>query len=201
MIILGIDPGLAIVGWGVVEYDRGSFRTLGYGAIRTESGLDVEDRLCIIYRELTAIIEKYKPYCMAVEELFWNTNQKTGIVVAEARGVILCCARLRGLGIFEYTPLQVKQAVTGYGRADKKQMEMMVTTLLKLAETPKPDDTADALAIAICHAHSGASVMGSYYNKTVTAGKGVTRKITDPRILNGTNIVIPAKKKPAPKKD
>lgn len=200
MIILGIDPGIAIVGWGVVSYERGSFTTLGYGAIRTESGMLVEDRLTAIYRELAEIIERYKPECMSVEELFWNTNQKTGIVVAEARGVILCCARRMGLNIFEYTPLQVKQAVTGYGRADKKQMEMMVTTLLKLAETPKPDDTADALAIAVCHAHSGASGLGSYYNKTVTAGKGVTRKITDPRILNGTNIVIPAKKKTTMKK-
>jgi len=199
VVILGIDPGIAIVGWGVIEYDRGSFRPRGYGAIRTDSGLSVEDRLCIIDRQLGEIIDKYNPVCMSVEELFWNTNQKTGIVVAEARGVILCCAKRKGLSIREYTPLQVKQAVTGYGRADKKQMEMMVTTLLKLAETPKPDDTADALAIAICHAHSGASGLGAYYNKTVTAGKGVTRKITDPRILGGTNIVIPAKKKPTSK--
>ncbi len=195
MIILGIDPGIAIVGWGVVSYEKNSFTTLDYGAILTEAGLPVEDRLAIIHRELSGIIDKYKPECMSIEELFWNTNQKTGIVVAEARGVIICLARRMGLKIFEYTPLQVKQAVTGYGRADKKQMEMMVTTLLKLEETPKPDDTADALAIAICHAHSGASGMGAYYNKTVTAGKGVTRKITDPRILKGTNIVIPAKKK------
>ena len=194
MIILGIDPGIAIVGWGIIDYNKGSFRTLEYGAIRTDSGLPVEDRLAIIHRELYEIIEKHRPECMSIEELFWNTNQKTGIVVAEARGVILCLARRMGLKIFEYTPLQVKQAVTGYGRADKKQMEIMVTTLLKLSEVPKPDDTADALAIAICHAHSGASAMGAYYNKTVTAGKGVRRKITDPRILGGTNIVIPAKK-------
>lgn len=195
MLILGIDPGIAIVGWGVVSYEKGTFTTVDYGAIRTESGMPVEDRLAVIHRELYEIIEKYNPECMSIEELFWNTNQKTGIVVAEARGVIVCLARRMGLRIFEYTPLQVKQAVTGYGRADKKQMEMMVTTLLKLSETPKPDDTADALAIAICHAHSGVSGMSSYYNKTVTAGKGVKQKITDPRILNGTNIVIPAKKK------
>jgi len=201
VIILGIDPGIAIVGLGVISYEGGSFKTLGYGAIRTDSGMAVEDRLASIYRELSQIIEKYRPVCMSVEELFWNTNQKTGIVVAEARGVIICLARMMGLKIFEYTPLQVKQAVTGYGRADKKQMEMMVTTLLNLAETPKPDDTADALAIAVCHAHSGASGLGAYYNKTVTAGKGVTRRITDPRILNGTNIVIPAKKKTNVKKD
>lgn len=195
MVILGIDPGIAIVGWGVIEYTRGSFRTLGYGAIRTESGLAVEKRLAAIHDELSLIIERFSPECMSVEELFWNTNQKTGIVVAEARGVIICLAERKGLSIFEYTPLQVKQAVTGYGRADKKQMEMMVTSLLELPSPPKPDDTADALAIAICHAHSGASGIGRYYNKTVTAGKGVTRKITDPRLLNGTNIVIPAKKK------
>ena len=195
VIILGIDPGIAIVGWGVIDYDRGTFRTLEYGAIRTDSGLAVEDRLAIIHRELYEIIDKHKPECMSIEELFWNTNQKTGIVVAEARGVILCLARRMELKIFEYTPLQVKQAVTGYGHADKKQMEIMVTTLLKLSETPKPDDTADALAIAICHAHSGASTMGGYYNSAVTMGKGVKRKVTDPRILNGSNIVIPAKNK------
>ena len=196
VIILGIDPGIAIVGWGVIEYNKGSFKTLDYGAIRTESGLPVEDRLAIIHRELYEIIEKYKPACMAVEELFWNTNQKTGIVVAEARGVIICLARRMGLKIHEYTPLQAKMAITGYGRADKKQMEVMVTTILKLKEVPKPDDTADALAIAITHAHSSGSMMGSYYNtKKAVMGKGVTKKITDPRFVNATNIVIHAKKK------
>ena len=195
MIILGIDPGIAIVGWGVLSYSGGKFSPLGYGAVRTDSGLAVEDRLTIIYEELSEIIKKYLPDCMSIEELFWNTNQKTGIVVAEARGVIHCAARRAGLEIFEYTPLQVKQAITGYGRAEKRQIMTMVTTLLGLSETPKPDDTADALAIAVCHAHSGASGIGAYYNKSVVAGKGVRRKITDERILNGTNIVIPAKKK------
>ena len=195
MIILGIDPGIAIVGWGVLSYSGDKFSPLGYGAVRTDSGLAVEDRLTIIYEELSEIIKKYLPDCMSIEELFWNTNQKTGIVVAEARGVILCAARRAGLEIFEYTPLQVKQAITGYGRAEKRQIMTMVTTLLGLSETPKPDDTADALAIAVCHAHSGASGIGAYYNKSVVAGKGVRRKITDERILNGTNIVIPAKKK------
>ena len=201
MIILGIDPGIAIVGWGALEYVRGSFRTLGYGAIRTDSGLAVEDRLAVIHEELSEIIRKYKPECMSIEELFWNTNQKTGIVVAEARGVILCCARRMGLTVCEYTPLQVKQAITGYGRAEKRQIMTMVTALLGLSEIPKPDDTADALAIAVCHAHSGASGIGAYYNKTVTAGKGVKRKITDPRILSGSNIVIPAKKQTEKRKD
>ena len=196
MIILGIDPGIAIVGWGVVSYEAGCVRAIDYGSVCTDKDLSVEERLCIIHDRLEAIIKRYSPSCMAIEELFWNTNQKTGIVVAEARGVILCLSRRLGLEIFEYTPLQVKQAVTGYGRADKKQMITMVTSLLKLEKPPKPDDTADALAMAVCHAHSGASVMGKYYNKTVTAGRGVTRRITDERILHGTNIVIPAKKKP-----
>ncbi|MBQ9704001.1 MAG: crossover junction endodeoxyribonuclease RuvC, partial [Clostridia bacterium] len=112
---------------------------------------------------MNTIIEKYKPDVMAIEELFWNTNQKTGISVAEARGVILLAAYKRGLQIYEYTPLQVKQAVVGYGRAEKKQVIMMVTSILKLAKPPKPDDTADALAIAICHGHAGSSPLGKYY--------------------------------------
>lgn len=196
VIILGIDPGIAIVGWGVIESNKGSLKAIDYGAIRTDSGLAVEDRLAIIHRELYEIIDKFKPDCMSIEELFWNTNQKTGIIVAEARGVIICLARRMGLKIHEYTPLQAKMAITGYGRADKKQMEVMVTTLLKLKEVPKPDDTADALAIAITHAHSGGSMIGSYYNtKKAVMGKGVTKNITDPRFANASNIVIPAKKK------
>jgi len=202
VIILGIDPGIAIVGWGVIEYTPPStFRTLGFGAITTGSDLPVEDRLLIISNTLEEIIKRYHPDCMAVEELFWNTNQKTGIVVAEARGVILCTAKRYEVEIFEYTPLQVKMAITGYGRAEKRQIMMMVTNVLKLSAVPKPDDTADALAIAVCHAHSGASGLGAYYNQTVTAGKGIKRRIQDPRILNGTNIVIPAKKKKTDRMD
>ena len=117
MIILGIDPGVAIVGFGVIEYSGSKFKTLDYGVIRTPAHTDTEKRLATIYRELKDIIEKYKPDAMAVEELFWNTNQKTGIPVAEARGVILLCAELLGIEIFEYTPLQVKQSIVGYGRA------------------------------------------------------------------------------------
>lgn len=165
MIILGIDPGIAIVGWGVLDYSGSKFKVLGYGSIQTPATMCTEDRLCAIYRELSAIIEKYNPECMTIEELFWNTNQKTGIRVSEARGVILLCAKQRGLEISEYTPLQVKQAVVGYGRADKKQVISMVTILLGLPKPPKPDDTADALAIAICHAHSGGSRLAGYYNK------------------------------------
>lgn len=165
MIILGIDPGIAIVGWGVLRYEGGKFSPVAYGSIQTKAGQKVEDRLCQVYDGLCEIIKKYRPDVMAIEELFWNTNQKTGIVVAEARGTILLCARQAGLPIFEYTPLQVKQAIVGYGRAEKKQVIMMVTTFLGLKEPPKPDDTADALAIAICHGHCANSVIGQFYNK------------------------------------
>ena len=164
MIILGIDPGLAIVGWGVVEERGGKIRPLGYGAIRTPAGTRTEERLAGIYRDLHTVIDHFKPDEMAVEELFFNTNITTGIRVAEARGVLLLSAAQAGVEIFEYTPLQVKQAVVGYGRAEKKQVISMVTMLLSLREPPKPDDTADALAIAICHAHSGASRLRAYYN-------------------------------------
>ena len=164
MIILGIDPGLAIVGWGVIEYFGSKFRTLGYGSIRTPAGMPTHERLVAIDDELKAIIDKYKPEHLAVEELFWNTNQKTGITVAEARGVIICRGYREGLQMHEYTPLQVKQSVVGYGRAEKNQVITMVTMLLNLPAPPKPDDTADALAIAICHAHSGVSRLAQYYN-------------------------------------
>ncbi|MBR0302222.1 MAG: crossover junction endodeoxyribonuclease RuvC [Clostridia bacterium] len=162
MRVLGIDPGIAIVGWGVIDSEKFKYRPVAYDSIMTAAGLPVEQRLSSIYTELSAIIEKYSPDAMAVEELFWNTNQKTGIVVAEARGVILLCARQHGVPIFEYTPLQVKQSVVGYGRAEKKQVITMVTTLLKLPKPPKPDDTADALALAVCHANVGESALSKY---------------------------------------
>ena len=165
MIILGIDPGLAIVGWGVIEYRNTRFRTLAYGSIQTPAGMRTEERLRAIYDGMRELIEKYHPEAMAVEELFFNTNVTTGIRVAEARGVILLAAEQAGLTIQEYTPMQVKQAVVGYGKAEKKQVIMMVTMLLNLPKPPKPDDTADALAIAICHAHSGCSRLADYYNK------------------------------------
>ena len=164
MRILGIDPGFAIVGWGVIDYNGSRFRVVGYGSIQTPPTMRPEERLLAIYNELAALIDKFSPDEMAVEELFFNTNQTTGIKVAQARGVIMLCAEQRGVRISEYTPLQVKQSVTGYGRADKKQVITMVTMLLGLAKPPKPDDTADALAIAVCHAHSGASRLASYYN-------------------------------------
>ena len=165
MIILGIDPGFAIVGWGVVEYSGSRFKTLGYGAIETPAGMDTEQRLSLIFDGIKKLIETYSPDNMAIEELFFNTNQTTGIRVAEARGVIIMCAYRMGVKVFEYTPLQVKQSVVGYGRAEKKQVITMVTMFLGLKTPPKPDDTADALAIAVCHAHSGASRLADYYNK------------------------------------
>ena len=165
MIILGIDPGLAIVGWGVIEYKASHFKILGYGSIETPAGLPTEQRLAMIFDGIQKLIETYHPDHMAVEELFFNTNITTGIRVAEARGVIITCAYKLGVKVFEYTPLQVKQSVVGYGRADKKQVITMVTMLLGLAKPPKPDDTADALAIAICHAHTGNSKLAQYYNK------------------------------------
>jgi len=165
MIILGIDPGFAIVGWGVIESNKGRIRPLAYGAITTPAHTSIESRLYTISQDISAIIEKYKPDEMAIEELFFNTNITTGISVAEARGVILCTAYKCGVKISEYTPLQVKQAVVGYGKAEKNQVIAMVTSLLKLAKAPKPDDTADALAIAICHANCAGSALGKYFNR------------------------------------
>lgn len=174
MIILGVDPGIAIVGWGVIDY--GGIGTkpkpIDFGAITTPSTMRTEDRLYEVHRELSAIIERYRPEAAAVEELFFNTNQKTGIIVAEARGVILLACRANNVPIYEYTPLQIKQSVVGYGRADKHQVIEMTTMFLGLREPPKPDDTADALAAAICHAHTGSSRLADFYNQPTTmAGK------------------------------
>ncbi len=174
MIILGIDPGIAIVGWGVVEYMGAKFRPIAFGSIRTESGTPTEERILKIHESLTAVFERYKPEAVAIEELFWNTNQKTGIIVAEARGVILLTAVQHGVPIYEYTPLQVKQAVVGYGRAEKKQVITMVTMLLGLQKPPSPDDTADALAVAICHGHTGSSRLQDFYNKPTTMKGKIT---------------------------
>ncbi|MGN0163691.1 MAG: crossover junction endodeoxyribonuclease RuvC [Candidatus Ornithomonoglobus sp.] len=154
MIIIGVDPGYAIVGIGVLEYKGNKFRPLEYGAITTPAGMSTVDRLKKIYDEMTLLINKYNPDAVAIEELFFNSNQKTAINVAQARGVILVAVRNKNVPIYEYTPLQVKQSVTGYGRADKKQIQNMVKLLLNLNVIPKPDDAADGLALAICHAHS-----------------------------------------------
>lgn len=156
--ILGIDPGYAIVGYGVLEYDGYKFRPLGYGAVTTEAGADFSLRLTDIYNDMNTVLDSFKPDVMSIEKLFFNTNQKTGIDVAQARGVIVLSAARRGIPVFEYTPLQVKQSVVGYGRAEKKQVMEMTRTILGLASVPKPDDTADALALAICHGHCSSAL-------------------------------------------
>jgi crossover junction endodeoxyribonuclease RuvC len=165
MIILGIDPGIAIVGYGVIEYTKGKFRLIAMGSIETPAGIDVEERLRMVYDDMCELIDTYRPDEMAIEELFFNTNQKTAIAVAEARGVILLSAVQRRVPISEYTPLQVKQSVVGYGRAEKKQVISLVGMILGMENGPKLDDTADALALAICHAHTGGSKMQAYFNQ------------------------------------
>ncbi len=164
MIILGVDPGLATVGYGIVEYKLSRFKTLAYGAITTPAKTPVPYRLEEIYNRTVSLIELYSPDDLAIEELFFNTNITTGISVAEARGVILLAARQKGVNIYEYTPLQVKQSVVGYGRAEKKQVQLMTKTILNLDKIPKPDDTSDALAIAVCHGHTGYSKLRNFYN-------------------------------------
>ena len=164
MIILGIDPGYAIVGYGVIKYEANRFSVLDYGAITTPAGMPFVERLDVIYKDLNELFQKYKPEVMAIEKLFYNTNAKTVIDVAQARGVTVLAAHQNNTEIFEYTPLQVKQSVVGYGRAEKKQVQEMIRVILNLEKVPKPDDTADALAMAICHAHSSGSLMGRLKN-------------------------------------
>lgn len=154
MRILGIDPGIGRMGWGVIAIQNSKFRVQNYGCIETEAKLKVEERLLQIYKDLTEIIKECKPDALAIEELFFNTNAKTAFVVGQARGVVLLTAAEKNLSVAIYTPLQVKMALTGYGRAEKNQVGQMVKVLLKLPSIPKPDDTADALAIAITHALS-----------------------------------------------
>ena len=164
MIILGIDPGYAIVGYGVIKYEANRFSVLDYGAITTPAGMPFVERLDVIYKDLNELFKKYKPEAMAIEKLFYNTNAKTVIDVAQARGVTVLAAHQNNAEIFEYTPLQVKQSVVGYGRAEKKQVQEMIRVILNLEKVPKPDDTADALAMAVCHAHSSGSLMGRLKN-------------------------------------
>ncbi len=154
MIILGIDPGYAIVGIGVLEYKGNKFRPIEYNAITTHASEATSLRLKRIKEDIQEYLHKYKPDAVAIEELFFNNNAKTAIAVAQARGVLVAEVASSGIPIYEYTPLQIKQAVTGYGRAEKGQIQQMVKMLLNLNAIPKPDDAADALAVAICHAHS-----------------------------------------------
>lgn len=154
MKILGIDPGIGRMGWGAIEVESSKFKVQSFGCVETSAKLSVEDRLLEVHDQVQKIIKEYEPEVMAIEELFFNTNAKTAFVVGQARGVILLAAAQAQIPIAIYTPLQVKIAVAGYGRAEKKQMGIMVKTLLDLKEVPKLDDTADALAIAITHAVS-----------------------------------------------
>lgn len=154
MRILGIDPGFAITGYSIIEYIGNKFKLIDSGAITTKAGMSFQLRLTILYDELDIIIKKYKPDVMAVEELFFNQNIKTAINVAQARGIVLVVGCKNNIPTYEYTPLQVKQAVVGYGRAEKKQVQQMVKAILKVAEVPKLDDITDSMAIGICHAHS-----------------------------------------------
>ena len=164
MRILGIDPGYAILGYGIVDVEGNHFKMVEYGAVTTEADMSMPDRLKVLYNGLMDIIDRYNPDEAAIEELFFNTNNKTAILVGQARGVaILACAN-SGVEIYEYTPLQIKQYLSGYGRADKKQIQQMVKIMLNLREIPKPDDAADGLAAAICHGYTANSRkrMGKY---------------------------------------
>lgn len=162
MRIIGIDPGYAIVGFGIIEYNKARFNVVDYGAVTTPAGMDFNSRLLEIYNDLCYILDKFRPDYLAIERLYFTSNQKTAIDVAQARGIVLLAARQRNIEVFEYTPLQVKQSVTGYGKAIKKQVQEMTKRILSLDEIPKPDDTADALAIAICHAHSYNSQLSNF---------------------------------------
>ena len=154
MRILGIDPGIAIVGYGIIEYKNNKFKVIDYGAIFTPASISTTKRLEKIYKGIDILIKNYNIDEVGIEELFFNKNVKTAITVAQARGVILLACSHNDKPIYEYTPLQVKQGVVGYGRAKKLQVQQMVEIILNLKEIPKPDDVADALAIAICHAHA-----------------------------------------------
>lgn len=154
MIILGIDPGTAIMGYGLIEKKGHQITPLTYSCWRTPANTPLAERLLKLYQRLEEFILEYRPDHLAVEELFFNRNTTTALAVGHARGIVLLAAAQQGIPVYEYTPLQVKQAVAGYGKAEKQQVQMMVRALLGLKEIPKPDDAADALAIAICHAHS-----------------------------------------------
>jgi crossover junction endodeoxyribonuclease RuvC len=154
MIIMGIDPGFAITGYGIVKYKGNKFSVIDYGVISTKPSMIFAERLELLANKLDELIIENKPDAICIEELFFNKNVKTAIAAAHGRGVAVLSAAKSGAGVYEYTPLQVKQAVAGYGRADKSQVQQMVKIILNLSDIPRPDDAADALAIAICHAHS-----------------------------------------------
>ena len=159
MRILGIDPGYGITGFGIIEAERGNSVLLGCGAITTPAGADFSARLEMIYEDMRSLLEKAKPDAVAIEELFFGQNVTTGIGVAQSRGVILLAIRQAGCPVYSYKPMQVKQAVVGYGNATKRQVQDMTKRLLRLEKMPKPDDAADAIAIALCHARSATSLL------------------------------------------
>ena len=161
MRVLGIDPGVATIGFGVVDFQRGAQRLIQYGVITTPAGLPLSRRLLQISEDMGELLSQFKPDEAAVEELFFTKNITTGIAVAHGRGVILLELERSGIPSFEYTPMQVKQAVAGYGGADKRQVMLMTQRLLKMREIPRPDDAADALAIAICHGRSATSLLNT----------------------------------------
>lgn len=150
--ILGIDPGIARCGWGILLVESSKLKVQSYGCVETSKNTDSQDRLVYVYQEVIKIIKKYKPDVLAIEELFFNTNAKTAFTVGQARGVVLLASAKQNIPVVTYTPLQVKMAVTGYGRAEKTQIGQMVKVLLKLKEIPKPDDVVDAIAVALTHA-------------------------------------------------
>jgi len=154
LVIMGIDPGFAITGYGIVKYEGNKFSVIDYGAVTTEASEQLPARLLKLNNGLEEIILKYRPDAVSVEELFFNKNIKTALNVGHGRGVALLAAAKQGIEVYEYTPLQVKQSVVGYGRAEKAQVQQMVKLILNLPKVPKPDDVADALAVAICHGHS-----------------------------------------------
>lgn len=156
MLVLGIDPGMAILGYGLVKQEGNLLRVVDYGVIDTSSDMKAPQRLVAIFNSVSEIIDQYRPHAVAVEELFFNKNVKTALAIGHARGVAVLAAAIKGIEVYEYTPLQVKQAVVGYGRASKQQVQQMVRMLLNLPSVPKPDDAADALAVSICHIHSSA---------------------------------------------
>lgn len=154
MLVLGIDPGTATTGYGLVEYKAGKEILVDYGTIRTPSTMEMPLRLCAINKGLNQLLQEFRPDVVVIEQLFFQKNSKTVMTVAQSRGVAVMTAASAGYSVAEYTPLQVKQAVVGYGKAEKKQVQLMVQKILAMQKLPKPDDAADALAIAICHIHS-----------------------------------------------
>ena len=161
MRIIGIDPGYAIVGYGVLDLVKSQFSVVNYGAVTTAAGTSFDRRLMEIYNDMCTVLDMFKPDCMSIEKLYFTNNKTTGIDVAQARGVILLAAVQRDIEIFEYTPMQVKQAVVGYGKAEKRQVMLMTQRLLGMKEIPRPDDAADALALAICHSRAATSLLNT----------------------------------------